>query len=372
MTHESREELPLSKAAETLLEECRILLPGLQALFGFQLIVVFNPGFGEKLSAPEQQLHLFALALVAVAGAVIMTPAAYHRQTCPREVTAGFIKLSTRLIMASMPLLALGISADFYLITRIILGSVAGALATAAVFLVFVVLWFVLPRVRALRDVLEEGASNPGAEQEQGKPESHRNVGEGSVAIPLDQLPAWEPDSGRLQVVVDTPRGSRNKYKYDPESGVWRLAKALPLGAAFPFDFGFIPSTKGGDGDPVDALVIMDEPAMPGCVVSARLIGVIEAEQTENGKTIRNDRLVAVLDTPRNPAAVGSLEELGRQRLDEIEHFFVAYNEAEGRRFKPLARRGPEKARELVAASLINHPPTRRNKPRKARKRAGK
>src|SRR4051812_22835109 len=112
------------------------------------------------------------------------------------------------------------------------------------------------------------------------------------MSLALDQLPPWDPDTGRLQVVVDTPKGSRNKYKYDPERGVWRLGKALPLGAAFPFDFGFIPSTKGEDGDPIDALVIMDEPAFPGCVVSARLIGVIEAAQTENGKTVRNDRFV--------------------------------------------------------------------------------
>lgn len=177
---------------------------------------------------------------------------------------------------------------------------------------------------------------------------------------PLHQLPAWEPDSGRLQVVIDTPQGSRNKYKYDPERGLWRLSKALPLGAAFPFDFGFIPSTRGEDGDALDALVLMDEPAFPGCVVGARLIGTIEAEQTEDGKTIRNDRLVAVLDTPYNPAPFCSLEELGRQRLDEIEQFFVHYNEAEGRRFKPLARRGPERAREAVTAAMINQTPPRR------------
>lgn len=192
------------------------------------------------------------------------------------------------------------------------------------------------------------------------------------MTTPLDQLPAWESDSHRLQVVIDTPKGSRNKYKYDAEHALWRLSKALPLGAAFPFDFGFIPSTRGEDGDPVDALVVMDEPAFPGCVVGARLIGVIEAEQTEAGKTVRNDRLVAVLDTPYNPAAVRSLEELGRQRLDEIEHFFVAYNEAEGRKFKPLARRGPERAQAAVTAALVEHVPTRRagRAPRKRAKKA--
>jgi hypothetical protein len=116
--------------------------------------------------------------------------------------------------------------------------------------------------------------------------------------IPLDQLPAWEPATGRLQAVIEAPRGSRNKYKYDPATGQLRLNKVLPVGAAFPLDYGFIPSTCGEDGDPIDVLVVMDEPAFPGCVVTARLVGAIEAEQTENGNSIRNDRLVAVL-TPR-------------------------------------------------------------------------
>ena len=92
----------------------------------------------------------------------------------------------------------------------------------------------------------------------------------------------------------------------------------------------------------------MDEPAFPGCVVPARLIGVLEAEQTEGGKTVRNDRLVAVVETPYNPAEYRSLDEVSRQRLDEVEHFFVSYNEMEGRQFKPLARRGPGRAQELL------------------------
>src|SRR6266540_4381422 len=106
---EEREELPLSKAAENLLQECRILLPGLQALFGFQLIAVFQPTFEQKLSPAEQQLHLLALGLGALATAVIITPAAYHRQTGSCEATAGFVTVSSRLLMASMPLLALSV-----------------------------------------------------------------------------------------------------------------------------------------------------------------------------------------------------------------------------------------------------------------------
>jgi hypothetical protein len=93
--HEEREELPLSKAFQFLLEECRMVVPGIQALFGFQLIAVFNPSFAQKLSPAEQRLHLLAIALAAVGMARIMTPAAYHRQSGPRDVGETFISVST-------------------------------------------------------------------------------------------------------------------------------------------------------------------------------------------------------------------------------------------------------------------------------------
>jgi inorganic pyrophosphatase len=183
------------------------------------------------------------------------------------------------------------------------------------------------------------------------------------MATPLNQLLAQNPDSGLLNVIVDTPKGSRNKYKYDEEHGLWRLSKVLPLGASFPYDFGFLPSTRGEDGDPVDVLVLLDEPAFPGCVVPARLIGVLEAEQTQDGKTVRNDRLVAVIETPYNPPLFQSLEELSPQWLHEVEHFFVAYNQVEGRQFKPLGRHGPARAQHVVEAALLPHGPARGGAP---------
>jgi inorganic pyrophosphatase len=166
----------------------------------------------------------------------------------------------------------------------------------------------------------------------------------------ISELPAVDPGSGRLNVVVDTPKGSRNKYKFDEQDGQWRLSKVLPQGLSFPYDFGFLPSTRGEDGDPLDILLLMDEAAFPGCVVPARLIGVLEAEQTEDGKTVRNDRFVAVVETPYNPAEFRSLEEVSGQRLDEIEHFFVSYNQMEGRQFRPLARWGADHAQKLLEA----------------------
>src|SRR5213595_3852126 len=91
-----KERISLSQAAQYLLDECRMVLPGIQALFGLQLIVVFNAGFDQKLNTAEQAVHLAAIALVAIAVAIIMTPAAYHRQTSQRELTDNFLRLSTR------------------------------------------------------------------------------------------------------------------------------------------------------------------------------------------------------------------------------------------------------------------------------------
>ena len=104
-------------------------------------------------------------------------------------------------------------------------------------------------------------------------------------------LPTRSAEPGVTNIVIEVPKGSRNKYVYDDALGLFRLKKILPAGAVFPFDFGFIPSTIGGDGDPLDVLVLMDEPAFPGCLVPARIVGVIEADQTERDGTIhRNDR----------------------------------------------------------------------------------
>ena len=165
---------------------------------------------------------------------------------------------------------------------------------------------------------------------------------------PFSDLPPLDPDTGDVNVLIDTPKGSRNKFKYDEKHGLFKLAGVLPSGAVFPYDFGDLPGTLAEDGDPVDVLVLMDEPAFVGCWIPARLLGVIEAEQTEDGKTERNDRLIGVATVSRNHADVRSLDDLSPNLVKEIEHFFVSYNAVKGKRFEPLARSGPEKARELV------------------------
>src|SRR5437867_6193926 len=130
----NKERLPLSDAAEHLLDEARMVLPGMQALFGFQLIAVFSPGFSEMLDDTGQQLHLAAISLVVIAVAIIMTPAAYHRLTGPRDVTESFIELSTRLLLLSMLPLALGICIDFYLVASVIIDGTISALFAALLF----------------------------------------------------------------------------------------------------------------------------------------------------------------------------------------------------------------------------------------------
>jgi hypothetical protein len=150
-----REELPLSKAAEYLLDECRMVLPGIQALFGFQLIAVFSPGFEQKLGYAEQCAHLGAIGLVVIAVALIMTPAALHRQAGAGQVTARFIRLSTRLLVWSMFPLAISICIEFYLIAHVIIARSIVAFLAGALFAGFILLWVVLPRADALQKRIE-------------------------------------------------------------------------------------------------------------------------------------------------------------------------------------------------------------------------
>src|SRR3954462_12124570 len=167
----------------------------------------------------------------------------------------------------------------------------------------------------------------------------------------LKELPPFDPKSGDLNVIIDTPKGCRSKFAYDMKRKTYVLKSVLPKGALFPFDFGSIPGTKADDGDPLDALVLMDEPAFCGCLVESRLIGVIEAEQTEKGETERNDRLIAVASKSHTHGGVKSLKDIDAVLLDEIEHFFISYNDARGKQFKPLGRSGPKRARKLVKSA---------------------
>ena len=152
-----------------------------------------------------------------------------------------------------------------------------------------------------------------------------------------------------VDIIIETPKGCRNKYAYDEEAKAFRLKKILPAGAVFPFDFGFIPNTKGEDGDPLDVLVMMDEPAYPGCIVECRMIGALKAKQTErDGRVEENDRLIAVSVVSTSYSVVKTLKDINRNILDGIEHFFISYNEQAGKEFKPQGWANAKEARQLI------------------------
>jgi hypothetical protein len=164
-----RQELSLNEAATHVLEECRTVVPGMQALFGFQLIAVFSSTFEQQLSPAERVMHLAAIVLVTIAIVLVMAPAALHRQTEPMAISQRFIDISSRLLMASMAPLAVGICLDVYVIARVIAGSrlVAGLVA-AFLLGVFLVFWLLLPR--AVRRRGADGADT-------GSKPAHRNLG---------------------------------------------------------------------------------------------------------------------------------------------------------------------------------------------------
>jgi inorganic pyrophosphatase len=164
----------------------------------------------------------------------------------------------------------------------------------------------------------------------------------------LEKLSPRGDERHTLRVVIETSRGSRNKYSYDSKERVFVLKKVLPEGHVFPFDFGFIPRTRGEDGDPLDVLVMMDEPAFAGCVVECRLIGVLRAKQTKKGKMVRNDRFIAVAETSLNFKRIADIDDIEPDMLEQIQHFFVSYNEESGKKFKVEKILGAKKARHLA------------------------
>jgi inorganic pyrophosphatase len=172
---------------------------------------------------------------------------------------------------------------------------------------------------------------------------------------PMNFPPAFSKEKDRINVVIETPQGSRNKYVWLPDEECFRLKKILPAGTSFPLDFGFVPHTKGPDGDPLDALVIMDSPGAVGVVVECRIIGVLEAEQWKQEKKrekIRNDRLLAVADPSLDCARLQSPDDLSPHFVDEIVHFFEYYNGMSGKEFRLLKIAGAKAAAKLIKSHL--------------------
>ncbi|HLY68708.1 MAG TPA: inorganic diphosphatase [Puia sp.] len=153
------------------------------------------------------------------------------------------------------------------------------------------------------------------------------------------------------EVVIETPKGSSQKFDYDQSSHFFKLKKILPEGMCFPFDFGFIPDTKGEDGDPLDVIVISDFPSFPGCLIDCRIIGGFKAVQSENPgkkKIIRNDRFIAVPECSAFYKKIQSIKELPDEIINELEDFFINYNKIQEKEFKVIRKLNPKEALKII------------------------
>src|SRR6516162_10178990 len=160
---------------------------------------------------------------------------------------------------------------------------------------------------------------------------------------------------GTCRAIIESPKGCRNKFDYDPESKLFMLGGLLPEGMMFPFDFGFIPSTLGEDGDPLDILVLMDAPAHVGCLIEVRLVGAISAEQTQDSKKETNDRLLGVAVHSYDHEHLTTIDDVSKTLLSQLEEFFVSYNKQRGKRFRITGTGGPRKALKLLKAGIKQH-----------------
>jgi inorganic pyrophosphatase len=156
----------------------------------------------------------------------------------------------------------------------------------------------------------------------------------------------------QCRAIIETPKGRRSKFDYDPVSGLFLLGGLLPDGMVFPFDFGFIPSTLDEDGDPVDIMVLMDEPAHVGCLMDVRIIGIINARQTHKGKSQNKNRLLGIAVHSYVHEHLHSLSDVNKSLLRQIEEFFISYNKQRGKNFKVLGTGGPKSAIKAIQQGM--------------------
>jgi inorganic pyrophosphatase len=163
----------------------------------------------------------------------------------------------------------------------------------------------------------------------------------------LTKLPSWADDNS-IFAVVETPRGSSCKLDFDPKLGVFAPAKPLMAGLTYPYDWGFIPSTKAEDGDPLDVLILHDAQTYPGVVLRCRPVGILEVEQKGKGNKERNDRVFAVPDRSPLEADLKDIRKLPTHARDDLEQFFRATNALEGKELKFLGWHGPGRAAKAI------------------------
>ncbi|MDQ8051618.1 MAG: inorganic diphosphatase [Pedobacter sp.] len=152
-----------------------------------------------------------------------------------------------------------------------------------------------------------------------------------------------------INVIIETPKGSAQKFNLDLKTGYFKLKKIMPTGLVFPYDFGFIEGTVGEDGDPLDVIVISEFETFPGCSIECRIIGAIKAKQRErDGDEMRNDRYIGIPIVSRQYEAIKDLKDFPKKILGELEAFFANYNAQAGKRFSPLERINAKKASAML------------------------
>ena len=163
----------------------------------------------------------------------------------------------------------------------------------------------------------------------------------------VSRIPTYGPE-GSVNVLVEIPRGSRNKYEYDETLGVMRLDRTLYAAVHYPTDYGFVPGTRGRDGDPVDALVLVEEPAFPGCLVRVRLVAVLTITHSKGPE----QKLLGIPISEPRFAAYQDVDDVPAHLLREIEHFFDVFKELEGSDIHALGWEGAAEARATVARAI--------------------
>jgi inorganic pyrophosphatase len=159
----------------------------------------------------------------------------------------------------------------------------------------------------------------------------------------LTRIPA-QPKPGILNVLIEIAAGSKNKYEFDKDLGALALDRVLSSSVMYPYDYGFIPNTLADDGDPLDGMVIMDEPTFPGCVIAARPIGMME--MIDGGD--RDEKILCVPDKDPRYAHVKSLKDIPQHRLDEIAEFFKTYKNLEKKAVEVLGWKDVDAVLPLV------------------------
>jgi len=162
-------------------------------------------------------------------------------------------------------------------------------------------------------------------------------------------LPSFTED-GDVNVVIETPRGSRAKFAYEPKLKTFTLSKSLLVGLTYPHDWGFVPSTKADDGDPLDIMVVHDAATFPGIVLTCRIIGILQIKQKGKGKgkVERNDRLFAVPRKSHFEQALRDVRDLSKPIQEELEKFFIATDELEGKKLEIIGWKGPKVALKAI------------------------